>query len=300
MLKSTGRRNMQTGVIVKGIGGFYYVDTDEGIFECRARGKFRMQKITPLIGDHVEIEGDSRDHTGYVMNILERKNQLVRPTVANIDQVIIVFAAKKPDINMVLMQKFLVYAEYKKLDVIVCINKVDLDEEEDYLKVVEMLESVPYKVIRTSVKDDIGIGQLGDLLKKRTSVFAGPSGAGKSSLLNRIQPGLELKTGDLSKKIDRGTHTTRHAELIKLENGGMVTDTPGFTSLDISELELSKLQSYFPEFERFRDCQFQNCVHDKETECGIKDAVEEGKISGIRYDFYISLLSELKDSTRRY
>lgn len=291
---------MQTGVIVKGIGGFYYVDTDEGIFECRARGKFRMQKITPLIGDHVEIEGDCRDHTGYVMNILERKNQLVRPTVANIDQAIIVFAAKKPDINMVLMQKFLVYSEYKKLDVIICINKVDLDVEKDYLNVLEMLGSVPYKVITTSVKDNIGIVQLGDLLKEKTSVFAGPSGAGKSSLLNRIQPGLELKTGDLSKKIDRGTHTTRHAELIKLENGGMVTDTPGFTSFDISELELSKLESCFPEFERFKDCQFQNCVHDKELQCGIKDAVEEGKISRIRYDFYITLLNELKDASRRY
>lgn len=289
---------MQKGVIVKGIGGFYYVDTEDGVYECRARGKFRIQSITPLIGDHVEIEGDSRSLQGYIMNILERKNQLVRPTVANIDQAIIVFAAKKPDINMVLMQKFLVYAEYKKLNVVICINKVDLDEDEEYLKVVEMLESVPYKVITTSVKADIGIGQLGDLLKDKISVFAGPSGAGKSSLLNRIQPGLELKTGDLSKKIERGTHTTRHAELLKLENGGMVTDTPGFTSLDISELELPKLESCFPEFEKFKDCYFLDCVHDKEPECGIKEAVEAGKISRMRYDFYISLLNEMKESRR--
>ena len=289
---------MQTGVIVKGIGGFYYVDTGEEIYECRARGKFRLQNITPLIGDHVEIDGDSRSLQGYIINILERKNQLIRPTVANLDQVIIVFAARKPDINMLLMQKFLVYAEYKKLEVVVCINKVDLDEEQEYLKVVDMLRSIPYKVILTSVKADLGIEELGAVLKNKTSVFAGPSGAGKSSLLNRVQPGLELKTGDLSKKIDRGTHTTRHAELIKLQGGGMVTDTPGFTSLDISELELEKLESCFPEFERFKNCHFPNCIHGREPDCGIKEAVEEGRISRIRYDFYINLLNELKESRR--
>ncbi|HYE80583.1 MAG TPA: ribosome small subunit-dependent GTPase A [Clostridia bacterium] len=290
---------MLKGVIVKGIGGFYYVDTSEGIYECRARGKFRIKNITPLIGDHVEIEGDPWSLQGYIINILERKNQLIRPTVANIDQVIIVFAAKRPDINMELMQKFLVYSEYKKLDIVICINKIDLDEEKDYLEAERMLESVPYKVIKTSVKADIGIEQLEELLRDKISVFAGPSGAGKSSLLNRIQPGLQLKTGDLSKKIDRGTHTTRHAELIELEKGGMVADTPGFTSFDISELELSKLESCFPEFEKFRNCYFQNCVHDKEPECGIKEAVEHGEISRTRYDFYISLLNSLK-SIRRY
>lgn len=290
---------MLKGVIVKGIGGFYYVDTGEGIYECRARGKFRIKNITPLIGDNVEIEGDPRSLQGYVINILERKNRLIRPTVANIDQVIIVFAAKRPDINMELMQKFLVYSEYKKLGIVVCINKIDLGEANDCLEAVRMLESVPYRVIRTSVKADTGIEELEELLGGKVSVFAGPSGAGKSSLLNRIQPGLQLKTGDLSKKIDRGTHTTRHAELIKLEKGGMVADTPGFTSFDISELELSGLESCFPEFERFKTCCFNNCVHDKEPGCGIKEAVEQGKINKIRYDFYISMLNELR-SVRKY
>ncbi|KUO70065.1 MAG: hypothetical protein APF77_24645 [Clostridia bacterium BRH_c25] len=290
---------MQKGVILKGIGGFYYVDTVEGIYECRARGKFRIKNITPLIGDYVEIEAEPKSLQGYIINILERKNQLIRPTVANIDQAIIVFAAKKPDINMELLQKFLVYSAYKKLNAVVCINKIDLDEEKKYLEVVKMLESIPYKVIITSVKANIGIEQIEELLKNKISVFAGPSGAGKSSLLNRIQPGLQLKTGDLSKKIDRGTHTTRHVELLKLEKGGMVADTPGFTSFDIGELELSKLESCFPEFESFKDCYFQDCVHDKEPSCGIKEAVEEGKISETRYDFYISLLKDLK-STRRY
>jgi ribosome biogenesis GTPase len=290
---------MLKGVIIKGIGGFYYVDTGVGIYECRARGRFRIKNITPLIGDMVEIEEDPTSFQGYILSISERKNQLTRPTVANIDQAIIVFAAKKPDINMALMQKFLVYSEYKKLNVIVCINKIDLDEEEDYMEVVKMLESIPYKVIITSVKASVGIEQMEEVLRDKISVFAGPSGAGKSSLLNSIQPGLKLKTGDLSKKIDRGTHTTRHAELIKLEKGGMVTDTPGFTSFDIGELLISKLESCFPEFESYKDCYFQDCVHDKEPQCGIKDAVEQGKINKIRYDFYISLLRELKEK-RRY
>lgn len=290
---------MLKGVIVKGIGGFYYVDTAEGIFECRARGKFRIKNITPLIGDHVEIEGDPRSLQGYIISIDERRNRLIRPTVANIDQVVIVFAAKRPDINMQLMQKFLVYSEYKGLNIVICLNKIDLDEDKDYLKVVSMLESVPYKVLTTSVKANIGIEQLEQLLMDKVSVFAGPSGAGKSSLLNRIQPGLELKTGDLSKKIDRGTHTTRHAELIKLEKGGLVADTPGFTSFDVDELELDKLESCFPEFEAWKNCRFPNCMHDKEPQCGIKEAVEQGKINSIRYEFYLSLLNELK-SIRRY
>mgnify|MGYP002682414454 FL=1 len=290
---------MQKGVIVKGIGGFYYVDTGEGVYECRARGKFRLKNITPLIGDHVEIDVDTGSLQGYIINILERKNQLIRPTVANIDQAVIVFAAKKPDINMVLMQKFLVYSEYKNLNVTVCINKIDLDPEGRYLDVVRMLEGVPYKVITTSAKTNVGIGQLQEVLKDKVSVFAGPSGAGKSSLLNCIQPGLKLKTGDLSKKIDRGTHTTRHAELIKLDEGGMVADTPGFTSLDIGEVEMSKLESCFPEFENHKNCQFVNCIHDKEPRCGIREAVLEGKINKIRYDYYISLLNELKSAAGR-
>mgnify|MGYP000858021132 CR=1 FL=1 len=175
---------MQKGVIVKGIGGFYYVETDEGIFECRARGKFRIKNITPLIGDHVEIEVDPGSLQGYIINIEERKNQLIRPTVANVDQAVIVLAVKKPDINMSLMQKFLVYSEYKKLDAVVCINKIDLDTEGHYPDVVKMLESVPYKVVCTSAKTNVGIEDLIEVLRDKVTVFAGPSGAGKSSLLH--------------------------------------------------------------------------------------------------------------------
>lgn len=289
---------MLEGVIIKGIGGFYYVDTEKGIFECHARGKFRVKSITPLIGDYAVIEADEKTGQGFIVEIKERKNQLIRPTVANIDQVIIVFAAKKPDINMLLLQKFLIYAEFKKLNIIVCINKVDLDEEKAYKKVVDMLKSIPYRVIETSTKSNTGIEELMSILINNVSVFAGPSGVGKSSLLNEVQPGLQLKTGDLSKKIDRGTHTTRHAELIKLNMGGRVTDTPGFTSLDINEIEKDRLQHCFPEFQYYIDCRFPNCMHDSEPDCGVKEALEQGLISRIRYEYYISLLRELKSNGR--
>lgn len=289
---------MLEGVIIKGIGGFYYVDTEKGIFECRARGKFRVKNITPLIGDYAVIEADEKTGQGFIVEIRERKNQLIRPTVANIDQVIIVFAAKKPDINMLLLQKFLIYAEFKKLNIVVCINKIDLDEEKAYKEVVGMLKSIPYRVIETSTKSKTGIEELKSVLANNVSVFAGPSGVGKSSLLNEVQPGLQLKTGDLSKKIDRGTHTTRHAELIKLNMGGRVTDTPGFTSLDINEIESDRLQNCFPEFRQYINCRFPSCMHDSEPDCGVKEALEQGLISRIRYEYYIGLLREMKSNGR--
>jgi ribosome biogenesis GTPase len=290
---------MKTGVIIKGIGGFYYVDNGESVFECRARGKFRLKNITPLVGDVVDIEVDDISKQGYMLNIHPRINEMVRPAIANIDQVMMVFAAKRPDINMTLMQKFLINAESVGLKIIICINKIDLDENLDYKAVVEMLNKIPYTVITTSTKQLIGIEALKDALKDKTTVFAGPSGAGKSSLLNLVQTGLVLKTGDLSKKIDRGTHTTRHAELIKLDMGGRVADTPGFTSLELTSIEAEKLQHLFPELEQYTECKFTRCLHDTEPQCGVKKAVQEGKISSMRYEYYISLLKELKE-IRRY
>jgi ribosome biogenesis GTPase len=290
---------MKTGVITKGIGGFYYVDTQHGIYECRARGRFRLMDITPLVGDIVDIEVDEATRQGYVLNVQPRTNEMIRPAIANVDQVMMVFAAKRPDINGMLLQKFLIYAEYAGLKIKVCINKIDLDEEEDYKEVVEMLESVPYPVIIASTKQNKGIEELKLALKDKTTVFAGPSGAGKSSLLNRVQSGLTLKTGDLSKKIDRGTHTTRHAELIPLELGGWVADTPGFTSLELNQIEAERLQELFPEFQQHLTCKFKHCLHHSEPRCGVKEALQQGVISKLRYDFYIGLLEELKE-IRRY
>lgn len=290
---------MKTGVIVKGIGGFYYVNIEDTIYECRARGKFRKENITPLVGDRVDIEINEESKQGYVLNIHKRKNEMIRPAIANIDQVVMVFAAKRPDINMTLLQRFLIYAEYVGLNIVVCINKIDLDESQDYKAVVHMLKTIPYLVIETSTKQLTGIDELKAALKDKITVIAGPSGAGKSSLLNLVQSGLQLKTGDLSKKIDRGTHTTRHSELIKLEIGGMVADTPGFTSLEFNSIEADKLQLLFPEFLKYSICKFSHCHHYKEPQCGVKEAVAEDKISKLRYEYYISMLEEIKD-IRRY
>ena len=290
---------MKTGVITKGIGGFYYVDTGDSIYECRARGKFRLMDISPLVGDVVEIEVDDVSEQGYMLDIHPRSNEMVRPAIANVDQVMVVFAAKSPDINMALLQKFLIYAEQVGLNIVVCLNKIDLDINQDYKAVMEMLQSIPYKVITTSTKQLIGIEELKLALKDKTTVFAGPSGAGKSSLLNLVQEGLMLKIGDLSKKIDRGTHTTRHAELINLNMGGRVADTPGFTSLELNNIEPEMLQGLFPEFQRHIDCKFTRCLHDSEPQCGVKKALQEGKISIMRYEYYISLLKEIK-AIRRY
>lgn len=290
---------MKTGVITKGIGGFYYVDTGEAVYECRARGKFRLMDISPLVGDVVEIEVDDVSKQGYMLGIHPRSNEMVRPAIANVDQVMVVFAAKSPDINMTLLQKFLIYAEQVGLNIVICINKIDLDENQDYKAVVEMLETIPYKVITSSTKQLIGIEELKLALKDKTTVFAGPSGAGKSSLLNLVQEGLMLKIGDLSKKIARGTHTTRHAELINLEMGGRVADTPGFTSLELSNIDAEMLQQLFPEFQNYLNCKFNHCLHDSEPQCGVKEALQEGKISLMRYDYYLNLLKELK-AIRRY
>lgn len=290
---------MIPGIITKGIGGFYYVDTGEKLYECRARGLFRLKNVKPIVGDYVEIEVEDKTGQGYIINIKDRKSEMIRPEVANVEQVIIVFAAKNPDINMSLLQKFLVYAEYIGLKIVICINKVDLDLDEEYKPILEMLNTIPYNVLKTSAVLRIGIKELIDFLADKISVFAGPSGAGKSSLLNAINPDLQLKTGQISSKTKRGTHTTRHTELIKLEFGGMVVDTPGFTSFDMIQIDEEELQLYYPEFQNYRICRFPSCIHDKEPNCGIKDAVEKGLINKIRYESYIQMLKELREM-RRY
>ncbi len=290
---------MVSGTIIKGIGGFYYVDTGDNIYECRARGKFRKDNIIPLVGDIVDIEVDERTKQGYIINIHERKNQLIRPMVANVDQVVIVFAIKKPDIDMSLLQKFLVYAEYIGLKILVCLNKVDLDQENEAEPIIKMLSSVPYDYICTSILENKGINELRDKLKEHVSVFAGPSGVGKSSLLNAVNPGLYLKTGEISRKTERGTHTTRHAELLKLSSGGMVVDTPGFTSFDLKDIEELELQYLFPEFNDYMNCRYPSCKHYKEPDCGVKQALEKGYINPIRYEYYIQILCDLMKN-RRY
>ncbi|PAB58871.1 ribosome small subunit-dependent GTPase A [Anaeromicrobium sediminis] len=290
---------MIKGIITKGIGGFYYIQDRNGkMYECRARGKFRKEKIIPLVGDKVGIS-ISHDDKGMIEEIENRETKLIRPPVANVDQAVIVFAVKRPNPNILLLDRFLVMAERENLDIVICFNKVDLSEGElNELK--EIYNKTGYKLLETSTKLNSGVEEFKHILKDKITVFAGPSGVGKSSLLNATQPDLQLKTGEISVKNKRGKHTTRHVELLKLEFGGWVLDTPGFSSLDLDFVEELDLQYYFKEFEPLiGDCKYTGCKHISEPECAIKDAVENGEISESRYNNYLHLLKEIQKN-RRY
>lgn len=291
---------MLTGRIIKGIGGFYYVKVDGVIYECRARGTFRKDKITPQVGDVVEIRISPEDNSGYVEKIFERKTDLLRPPVSNVDHAIIVFSIRTPDPNLWLLDRFLVLAEYNNLSTTICLNKIDLASEHNLEFINKAYEKAGYIVLNTSTKTGEGIDQVKEILKDRITVFAGPSGVGKSTLLNMVQPNLELKTGEISEKTKRGKHTTRHTELLELDTGGLVVDTPGFSSLDIDFINQEELQKFFKEiYDKSDECKFNGCKHDKEPKCAVKEAVENGDISESRYENYLKFLEELK-SIRRY
>lgn len=290
---------MLEGIIIKGVGGLYEVKTDKRTYQCRARGLFRKKKITPLVGDKVRIDEIEED-TGYIIEILDRSTELIRPPVANVNQVVIVFAIKKPMPNLWLLDKFIILAEKEGLDIVICINKIDLSSENEIKSFNNIYDKTGYKVIFTSCKEEKGIDSLKEALKDKITVFSGPSGVGKSTLLNKIQPDLQLKTGDISQKTNRGKHTTRHTELMELENGGWVLDTPGFSSLDLDFINEEDLGNYFSEIDEYSVyCKFRGCRHDKEPQCAVKDAVDKGEISKSRYENYLLFLEELKNN-RRY
>ena len=294
---------MINGKIIKGIGGFYYVDTENGLYECRARGIFRKNKITPLVGDRVSISVvDEENKKGVVEEIEERDTELVRPPIANVDKALIVFAIKNPSPNLSLLDRFIVLAEKENLEIVIVFTKVDLDADGELLEELKSIYEVSgYKVIPVSNKLKLNIDKIKEELKENTVVFAGPSGVGKSSLLNEVDKNFELKTGEVSDKIKRGKHTTRHAELLKLECGGMVADTPGFSSLTLDDIDESELKEYFIEFDKHDDCRFgSRCIHENEPSCAVKEAVENGDISKKRYESYIQLLNEIRSGKRRY
>ena len=294
---------MINGKIIKGIGGFYYVDTGKGLYECRARGIFRKNKITPLVGDRVSISVvDEENKKGVVEEIEERDTELVRPPIANVDKALIVFAIKNPAPNLSLLDRFIVLAEKENLEIVIVFTKVDLDADGELLEELKSIYEVSgYKVIPVSNKLKLNIDKIKEELKENTVVFAGPSGVGKSSLLNEVDKNFELKTGEVSDKIKRGKHTTRHAELLKLECGGMVADTPGFSSLTLDDIDESELKEYFIEFDKYDDCRFgSRCIHENEPSCAVKEAVENGEISKKRYESYIQLLNEIRSGKRRY
>lgn len=294
---------MINGKIIKGIGGFYYVDTEKGLYECRARGIFRKNKITPLVGDRVSISVvDEENKKGVVEEIEKRDTELVRPPIANVDKALIVFAIKNPAPNLSLLDRFIVLAEKENLEIVIVFTKVDLDADGELLEELKSIYEVSgYKVIPVSNKLKLNIDKIKEELKENTVVFAGPSGVGKSSLLNEVDKNFELKTGEVSDKIKRGKHTTRHAELLKLECGGVVADTPGFSSLTLDDIDESELKEYFIEFDKHDDCRFgSRCIHENEPSCAVKEAVENGEISKKRYESYIQLLNEIRSGKRRY
>ena len=286
------------GKIVKGISGFYYIHVvGAGIYECKAKGIFRKEKIKPLVGDLVEYEIlDAEEKTGNIIRILPRKNELIRPAVANIDQALVVFAVKKPDPHFNLLDRFLVMMERQEIPVIICFNKKDIADEPEIESLEKTYEACGYRVIFASAREGENILEIKEALKGKTTTVAGPSGVGKSSLINCLQENVNMETGSISRKIERGKHTTRHSEIIPIAADTYIMDTPGFSTLYIPGFEKEDLQNFYPEFKEYEPyCRFKGCSHISEPDCGVKEALAEGKISPLRYENYKLLYEELKD-----
>lgn len=305
---------MPEGVIVKALSGYYYVKPlvngmaasgEKDAVQCRARGIFKKKGVTPLVGDHI-VYSHTENGEGMVDEILPRRSELIRPPVANVDLAVLVFSVREPDLNLQLLDKFLVHIEHSGLDTVICLTKQDLlsdkpDAEDPVMQVKALYEQIGYQVIISSSRLGLGTDLLKERLKGQISVFSGQSGVGKSSLLNRLVPGLTLETSAISMRLGRGKHTTRHVELIELEEGGFVADTPGFSQLDFLELGVEELSTCFRDFASFAEqCKFRGCSHTHEPGCKVREAVEEGKIATSRYEHYVLFLTEMKDKKRRY
>ena len=282
---------MIKGTIIKGIGGFYYVDTEKGVAECRARGKMRREKITPAVGDEVNVTiVNEKPLEGALEEIMPRKNSLIRPPVANIDTIVIVIASASPSPDFLMVDKLIVTAEKADIEIIIAVNKTDLNSAEEIERI---YKNAGYPVVSLCAKDGRGIDDLKEIIKNKTTAFAGNSGVGKSSILNYF--GYDIETGSVS-KIERGRHTTRHVELMKNPDGGFVMDTPGFSLLEINDISNNELSDLFLEFKNY-DCRFKGCNHfnTSESDCAIVDAVKKGKIAKSRYENYCVIYDKLKD-----
>lgn len=288
---------MAQGRIIKALAGFYYVEDNHQVIQCRARGKFRKDEIKPLVGDFVEYEVDG-DNDGYVMKIMPRRNYLVRPPICNVDQALIVSSCKEPDFSPVLLDKFLLLIEHLQIDPIIIISKMDLDIDNSVKQYIDDYRKAGYRVYEISSKNNQGIEELKTVFKDKVSVITGQSGVGKSSFLNALDIKLNLETSAISKSLGRGKHTTRHVELIKMYDG-YLGDTPGFSSLELN-MTPEELAVAYHDFALYsHDCKFRGRLHDSEPGCGVKRALEEGKISRERYDHYLTNLQEVKKKEER-
>ena len=286
------------GTIVKALAGFYYVDSkepSEGIYACKARGIFKNEGIKPYVGDDVEFEvTHQQDMEAVITDIKARRNSFIRPPIANVQQFAVIAAAAKPKPNPDIIDKFLVNAEKYDTEIIICINKTDLDKNGSAEKLREIYEGI-YPMYFLSGKTGEGMEELKKALVGKRTAFAGASGVGKSTILNYLHPKAAAATGSISQKTSRGRHTTRHVELFRLEPSGEVFDTPGFTSFETVDAGEEELQEYFPEIGKLAaGCRFDDCRHIAEPDCAVLKALEEGRISRSRYDSYLNQLKEIR------
>ena len=290
------------GKIIRGIAGFYYVHAGDSlepscVYECKAKGIFRKDNKKPLVGDEVEFDIlDEENKIGNITKLHPRRSELIRPAVANVDQALVIFSIVKPQPNFNLLDRFLIMMGQQEIPCIICFNKLDIDEEGSAAGYEAIYRKCGYETLSVSAKKQEGIDALKELLAGKTTTVAGPSGVGKSSLINCLQSDIVMETGNISRKIERGKHTTRHTELIAIKENTYIMDTPGFSSLDLFDLEKEELAKFYSEFaEHEQFCKFGDCSHVNEKACGVREAVADGDISRLRYDNYCLFYEELKN-----
>ncbi len=289
------------GKIIKGIAGFYYVYANGNTYECKAKGKFRNQKVKPLVGDDVDITVlNEEEHLGNIERILPRHSELIRPAVANVDQTLVVFAAASPNPNFNLLDRFLIMMEQQKVPTVICFNKMDLITQDVMKEYWKIYCNSGCRVLEASTYEEHGMDVIREVLAGKTTALAGPSGVGKSSIMNMLNPDANMDTGAISTKIQRGKHTTRHSEILPIGEETYLMDTPGFSSIYFYDVEAEDLKKYYREFDAYEPyCRFAGCNHIGEKECGVKQAVEDGRIARSRYDNYCLFFKEMKDK-RKY
>lgn len=290
---------MKDGKIIKALSGFYYVQSNGTIYPCKGRGVFRKREITPLVGDYVQFDAENN----YITEIKDRQNELNRPPVANIDQALIVSSAKKPKFSSLLLNRFLVMVESIGIEPIIFINKMDLVNDQQiasFEAIKETYEKIGYPTELVSSIEEADLPRIEHYFKNKTTVIAGQSGVGKSSILNKLNPSLFIETDEISERLGRGRHTTRHVELVEV-CGGLVADTPGFSTVEFTNIEADQLSDYFREMKVLKTgCKFRGCLHHKEPQCAIKQAVESGEVTKERYNHYLQFLEEIQSRKPRY
>lgn len=292
---------MEKAIVIKKISNFFYCYTNNKMYESKALGNFNKGKDSIVVGDIVKIElNNDTQNTAKIIDVYERKNFLKRPYISNVDLAVVTFSVKEPQLNPYVIDSFLATIEKEDIDILICFSKVDLDKEKSYKKIENIYKNIGYKTIGVSAVNGENINELKDYLYGKTSVFAGPSGAGKSSLINEFSVKFNLKTSEISKKLQRGKNTTTYAELLKINDKTYIADTPGFTSIKLSDVEFNEVKNFFIEFNEYSPyCKFSSsCLHYKEPGCTVKDALENGYINESRYENYIKIMEELKKNKR--